>query len=233
MESGNYRKFITAVKDVTSGARIVFSKETMSCIAVDAAQVNLMRGSAMVKAFEGDETNLILDIGRLSSLPTEDVLFEYDTQLYARVGRARYNIPILVAEAIKEFKMPNLHHSLVFTINPKEFYDGVKAVSNVYGEKDSAEYVILTFENNEFVVTDKSEYECVVTYDSSDIDIMTPSSERLITKLSIDYVLKTMGRIKDADILTIHLGIDYPLQLDGAYDNTTITYLIAPRIDVI
>ena len=230
-----FSEFITALKDVSSGAKILFSNEGLSTTAVDAAQVAMVQvKTSPLGSFNGDPVELILDIPRLSLLTSgENIHLSYDGNvLRGNTGRTKYNIPILVDAAVKAMPMPNLHHALVVRVDPGEFYTGVKAISGVYSEKDSATYIKIFFKDNELILTDASGYECVVTFEESEIDILIDPGSEVTTKIAMEYMLKYANRIKNAEGLTLHMGIDYPLKLVGESPNVNVTYLIAPRVDV-
>lgn len=233
IEATTFKGFVSSLRDLSSGARISFTKTSISSTAVDSAQVAMIKIDAAVMNFKGDDTELLLDIPRLVTLAGGDIYLSYDDEhLYGHSGKAKYNVPILVDAAVKSMPMPNLHHPLSINISPDEFYSGVKAVSSVYSEKDSASYIIITFKNKELILTDATRCECVVTFEESDLDILTSPESDVTTKLSMDYILKYASRIKSAEGLTLHMGVDYPIKLVSESANVNVVYLIAPRIDV-
>ncbi|MFA6771284.1 MAG: hypothetical protein WCS74_01390 [Dehalococcoidales bacterium] len=229
------KEFITPLKDITNSVEIVFTEDLMSCDSIDLAQVSMLSVCSNIEDIEGDTpTSIKLDITRLSQIVgSGDVLLTYENgQLYAHSGRAKYNIPILVDAAVKSRPAPNLIHTLSMDIQAGIFYDGVKAVSNVYTDKDSAALLIIKYEDDEFILTDGSERECVVTYEDDDFIINHFTGESVSVKISMEYALKYASRLKIVDMLTISTRTEYPVKLIGETSNVSMSYIIAPRIDV-
>ncbi|MBO8179855.1 MAG: DNA polymerase sliding clamp [Archaeoglobus sp.] len=187
-----------------------------------------VRGSAF-ESFNGKLT-AGLDLDRLKNtiraFSSRDIIdLEIGDRITLSNGRISYTLPLLKPESIRrEPKVPNLELPAVVEIALEDFKKVVGLAEKI------SDAVVLQTDGEAFVMEAQGDMDSIrATFPSDKLVDYNGGEAR--SMFAVEYLKEFCKAAKPKDVLTIHLGNDYPARfvLDG--DDVRVEYILAPRIE--
>ncbi len=187
-----------------------------------------VRGSAF-ESFNGNVTvGLDLDRmkGALKGFSPKDVIdLEIGERITLSNGRISYTLPALKPESIRrEPKVPDLKLPARVDIVVEEFKKVVGLAEKI------SDAVVLQTDGEAFVMEARGDVDSIrATFPSDKLVDYDGGVAR--SRFGVEYLKEFCKAAKPKDVLTIHLGNNYPARftLDGS--GCRVEYILAPRIE--
>ena len=187
-----------------------------------------VRGSAF-ESFSGKVT-VGLDLDRLKNplrgFPSDDVLdLEIGEKITLSNGRTSYTLPALKPESIRrEPKVPDLKLPATVEILVEDFKKVVGLAEKI------SDAVVLQTDGEAFVMEARGDVDSIRATFPSD-KLVDYNGGVAKSRFGVEYLREFCKAARPKDVLTIHLGNDYPARfvLDG--DDVRVEYILAPRIE--
>ncbi len=232
------KHIIDATSTLVDEAKIQISKDGLSLRAVDpahVAMVDISIGAKAFESFEGGDLELGLDLDKLKDImklagANDLVKIQYNKdshRLVFTIGNLVRRMSLVDTAGMPDPKVPNLNL-------PNE-------VSLVVDELSRAIKGSETVSDHIAIVVDPEYFELVAEGDADSLnlrlgkeDLQTlEAGERTKSMYSLDYFSNMVKAVKPGDVVTLHLGSDYPVKMEFqmAEGNGHCVYLLAPRIE--
>uniref|UniRef100_A0A7J2TL41 DNA polymerase sliding clamp n=1 Tax=Archaeoglobus fulgidus TaxID=2234 RepID=A0A7J2TL41_ARCFL len=237
--SGEVLKTISrAIVALVSECRIHFLNKGLHSRAVDPSNVAMVIVDVPKEAMEsyrvdeekviGVDMNRIFEISKTISVKDlVEISVQDETNLRIKFGAVEYNLALIDPSAIrKEPKIPELNLPAKIVLDAKDFKKAISASEKV------SENVILRSDKNSFTIEAKGDVERI-TFTMTGSELIEFNGGEARSMFSLDY-LKEFCKIAGAgDLLTIHLGTNYPgrfsFELVGG--KIRVEYILAPRVE--
>ncbi|RLI79221.1 DNA polymerase sliding clamp [Archaeoglobales archaeon] len=237
--AGEVLKAVTkAMVALVSEARFHFLENGLHSRAVDPANVAMVIVDAPSDSFEvyrvdnsptiGVDINRIYDIsksiksGELVELKTVD-----ESTLKIKFGSVEYSVALIDPSAIrKEPKVPQLELPAKIVLNAGEFKKAIVAADKI------SDHVVFRTNEDGFYIEAEGDVDKITFY-MSDAELIEFNKQEARSMFSIEYLKEFTKIAGSGDLLTIYLGINYPvrLQFDVANGKVKVEYILAPRIE--
>jgi len=237
------RETIEAIAALVSECRLHIENDGFSMLAVDTANVAMVKAVLQKTAFqsyEAESCEIGVDITKLRNIlgtpgKTDQVKIELDEtrhKLELSFMGYKYSVALLDTNTIrKEPNEPNIELPAKIIVPGMELNNAIKASMLI---SDKIALGVDTQEKNGpffFMHADGDTDQINKTFGPTEVQFVNPVDSRSL--FSIDY-LKDMGKIfgKSASV-EVHLGTDHPVKFifDMSNGNAHFIYLLAPRIE--
>jgi len=237
--TGEVLKTITkAMVALVSEAKFHFTEDGFHSRAVDPANVAMVIVDVPSDSFEvykvdndttiGVDVNRIYDIsksiksGELVELKTID-----DSTLKIKFGSVEYSVALIDPSAIrKEPKVPQLDLPAKIVLSAGEFKKAITAADKI------SDHVVFKTDENGFYIEAEGDVDKITFY-MSEAELIEFNKQPARSMFSIEYLKEFVKVAGSGDLLTIYLGVDYPvrLQFEVAGGKVRVEYILAPRIE--
>ncbi|RLI75761.1 DNA polymerase sliding clamp [Archaeoglobales archaeon] len=238
--TGEVLKAITkAMVALVSEARFHFLENGLHSRAVDPANVAMVIVDVPTDSFEvykvdenstiGVDVNRIFDISKSirGNELVELKLDEDENNLKIKFGSVEYSVALIDPSAIrKEPKVPQLELPAKIVLNAGEFKKAITAADRI------SDHVVFRTDEDGFYIEAEGDVDKITFY-MSDAELIEFNKQQARSMFSIEYLKEFVKVAGSGDLLTIHLGINYPvrLQFDVANGKVKVEYILAPRIE--
>jgi proliferating cell nuclear antigen len=236
--SGDVLRSITkAMIALVSEARFHFQANGLHSRAVDPANVAMVIVNVPKESFDvykadeekivGVDVNRIHDIsksigsGELVELKLEDV------SLKVKFGSVEYSVALIDPSAIrKEPKIPQLELPAKVVLDAGEFRKAIVAADKI------SDHVMFRSNSTGFYIEAEGDLDRI-TFHMSEAELTEFNKVEARSMFSIEYLKEFIKSASPGDLLTIHLGNNYPVRLifEVANGKVRIEYILAPRIE--
>lgn len=233
---------IATISDLVSEARFQITKDGLTLVAMDPANVAMvvfkMFSSAFVEYELKKDISVALNLvhlknvfrrlgsGDLVTLRVNDEQSKLQVVIAGKSTRT-FSLPLLDIDE-REQRIPNLEFDLKITLPASDFTDAIDDTSIV---SDSLS-----------LACDKKMFRISASGDLTDADIEIPSGNGVTIELtgqeqhrsrySIEYLKKMVTAAKVAETVTIQFGKDYPLRMEFVEkDRVQLSFVLAPRVE--
>lgn len=227
-----------AIVALVSEARIHFQEKGMHSRAVDPANVAMVIVDIPKDSFEvykideektiGVDMDRIFDISKsISSKDLVELIVEDESALKVKFGSVEYKVSLIDPSAIrKEPRIPELELPAKIVIDAGEFKKAIAAAEKI------SDQVVFKSGKDGFRIEAKGDVDSIV-FQMTEAELIEFNGGEARSIFSIDY-LKEFCKIAGAgDLLTIHLGTNYPVRLvfELVSGKARVEYILAPRIE--
>ncbi|RLI85036.1 MAG: DNA polymerase sliding clamp [Archaeoglobales archaeon] len=231
----------TAVKSIVtlvSETRFHFKEKGLHSRAVDPANVAMViidipRDSFDVYTLDEEKT-IGVDVNRVNDIlrtvkknELVELKVEDGGMLKVKFGNVEYSVSLIDPSAIrKEPKIPELELPAKVVLDAGEFKKAIQAADKI------ADHVVFRSDENGFYVEARGDIDRIV-FHMGEMELIEFNREKARSMFSIEYLKEFIKIAGGGDILTIHLGEDYPVRLtfDVADGKLKVEYILAPRIE--
>ena len=237
--TGEVLKAVTkAMVALVSEARFHFLENGLHSRAVDPANVAMVIVDVPSDSFEvykidndstiGVDVNRIYDISKsIKSGELVELKLADDSTLKIKFGSVEYSVALIDPSAIrKEPKVPQLELPAKIVLNAGEFKKAITAADKI------SDHVVFRTDEDGFYIEAEGDVDKITFY-MSDAELIEFNKQQARSMFSIEYLKEFVKVAGSGDLLTIHLGINYPvrLQFDVANGKVKVEYILAPRIE--
>jgi proliferating cell nuclear antigen len=232
------KQIVYVISTLVDEAKFNVDADGISLKAVDPAHVAMVEmsiGKQAFEEFEGDETELGVDLEKLKEIlklahSGDLVRMEHNedkNQLIVKIGDVTRRMSLVDTAGMSDPKVPNIDLPTTIKMKAEELSYGIKASESV------SDHIAL--------VADEDYFEMSSEGDSDSVDFRLPK-EKLIALDSkgkvrslfpLDYFSNMANAIAGGSEVKINLGNNYPVKLefDIADGNGHVKYLLAPRVE--
>ncbi len=237
--TGEVLKTITrAVVALVSEARMHFLDKGLHSRAVDPANVAMVIVDVPKDSFEvykiDEEKTIGVDMDRVfdisKSISSKD-LVEFSVQdestLRIKFGSVEYKVSLIDPSAIrKEPKIPELELPAKIVLDAGEFKKAIAAADKI------SDHVVFRSDRDGFRIEAKGDVDSIM-FQMSETELIEFNGGEGRSMFSVDYLKEFCKVASSGDLLTIHLGTNYPVRLvfELVGGKVKVEYILAPRIE--
>jgi len=232
------RTFARAIVALVSEARVHFMDKGLHSRAVDPANVAMVIVDVPKDSFEAysvdEEKTIGVDVDRIfdisKSIKTKDLvelILENESVLKIKFGSVEYSVSLIDPSAIrKEPKIPELDLPAKIVMDAGEFKQAVSAADRI------SDHVTFRSDGEGFYIEAKGDVDQIV-FRMGEAELIEFNGAEAKSMFSVDYLKEFCKVAGSGDLLTIHLGTNYPVRLifDLAGGKVRVEYILAPRIE--
>ncbi len=232
------RTGVESIITLVPESRFRISENGLTSRAVDPANVAMVSLELKKDAFDSfsaTDSEAGVDVSKLYEIlkmakkgDTVELLMDEDQgKLEIRFSGLKYSYNLIDPSAIrKEPKVPNLDLPARITMKSEDFKKAIMA-----GEKISDHVVLRTDEDNFYIEAEGDTDNIVFSLSRAELIDFTSTTAR--SMFSIDYLKEFVKPISRSEVVTIHLGTDYPAKFEFEISGGKgrVEYLLAPRIE--
>lgn len=223
------------ISELVTEVKIKVSKEGMSIIAIDPANVAMIVFKLPATAFsvlEVEAEDIGVDLASLKAvlkrcavgsslvMKTEENILKLE--ISDRTKR-EFTLSLIDLDR-KEKPIPSLEFAAKVEINANELLDAIEDCAIV------ADACSFESELDRFSVYAKGSLNSAkLTYSSDEAYIESPSKQK--SKYSLEYLQKMMRASKLTEKAVINFSSDYPLKLDFNTPIIQLSFILAPRVE--
>ena len=237
--NGEIIKTVTkAVVALVSEARLHFLDKGLHTRAVDPANVAMVIVDVPKDSCEmytvDEEKTVGVDFDRIhdisKSIKKKDLVeltLEDESFLKIKFGSVEYTVNLIDPSAIrKEPKIPELELPAKIVLDAGEFKKAVQAADKI------SDHVVFRSDSSGFYIEAKGDVDRI-TFHMSEAELIEFNGAEARSMFSVDYLKEFCKIAGSGDLLTIHLGVNYPvrLQFELAGGKVRVEYILAPRIE--
>jgi proliferating cell nuclear antigen len=237
-----FKDSISIISDLVSEARFSITKDGITLIAMDPANVAMVIFKMLPSLFTeyklDDSVEIALNLNNLKQIlkrVSGGEILEMELLENAKLqltisGRSvrKFSLPIIALDE-KEQKTPNLSFTTTIQMPVDMFSEAVEDAAIV------ADSVLVLADQQKFGVSangDLNNAQIEIPATEEAIDIATESADTIKSRYSIEYLKKMVGGAKLSDQVKIQFSKDYPLRLEYvATDKVQLAFVLAPRVE--
>ncbi len=236
---GDILKSITrAMVALVSEARFHFMDDRIHSRAVDPANVAMVIFDVTKENLEaytldeektvGVDVNRIYDIAKsIKKNELVELKVEDEATLKVKFGSVEYSVSLIDPSAIrKEPKIPNLELPAKIVLDAGEFKKAIAAADRI------SDHVVFRSDSTGFYIEAEGDVDRIV-FHMSETELIEFNRAEARSMFSIEYLKEFMKVAGTGDLLTVHLGTNYPVRLvfDTSGGKARVEYILAPRIE--
>ncbi|MFA5856204.1 MAG: proliferating cell nuclear antigen (pcna) [Candidatus Pacearchaeota archaeon] len=230
-----FSEIVGIISELVLEVRLKVSKEGLSLIAIDPANVAMISFKLPNTAFSEIDVDRqeVLGISLeslkavLRRIKSGSVLVitreenELKLQIKDKVNR-EFNLALIDVEG-EEKEVPNLQFTSKIEMSAVDFSEAIEDCTVV---ADSCSFVT---ESNKFIIQGKGSLNSFKSEFSSDeLNIIAEDNH---SKYSLEYLQKMTKATKITDKVKINFATDYPLRLDFVTPFIELSFILAPRVE--
>ncbi|MBX8632414.1 MAG: proliferating cell nuclear antigen (pcna) [Thermoplasmata archaeon] len=232
------KQIVDVVSTLVDEAKFNIDSEGISLKAVDPAHVAMVELSLRKEAFEefeGDETELGIDLEKLREIlklaHTGDIVRlehnEDKNQLIVKIGNVTRRMSLVDTAGISDPKVPNIDLPTTMRLKAEELNYGIRASESV------SDHIALVADQDYFEMSSEGDSDSVDFRLPKDKLISLESKGKVRSLFPLDYFSNMSKAIASGNEVSINLGNNYPVKLefDIADGNGHVKYLLAPRVE--
>ncbi|MGE4274854.1 MAG: proliferating cell nuclear antigen (pcna) [Candidatus Methanomethylophilaceae archaeon] len=229
---------VNIISTLVDEAKLNIGPEGISLKAVDPAHVAMVELDVKKGTFESflaDETQIGLDLDKVKEVlrltaAGDIVEMEQDEErgrLIMKVGNITRRMSMVDTSSMSDPKVPQLSLPVSVDVSISEIQKGIKAAESV------SDHIALTADADGFELSCEGDTDSVnLRLDRAKLVGLTVT-EKARSLFPLDYFSNLVKAIPSDTVVKINLGNDYPVKIhfDLAEGNTSVGYLLAPRIE--
>ena len=227
-----------AIVALVSEARIHFLEKGLHSRAVDPANVAMVIVDIPRDSFEvynvDEEKTIGVDMDRIfdisKSISTKDLvelIVEDESTLKVKFGSVEYKVALIDPSAIrKEPRIPELELPAKIVMDAGEFKKAIAAADKI------SDQVVFKSDREGFRIEAKGDVDSIV-FQMTETELIEFNGGEARSMFSVDYLKEFCKVAGSGDLLTIHLGTNYPVRLVFKLvgGRARVEYILAPRIE--
>lgn len=232
------KQVIGVVSTLVDEAKFSVDKDGIRIKAVDPAHVAMVDLNLSKDAFEeyrADECELGIDIDKLKEvlkLARGDEIItikhnEEKNNLIINIENITRRMSLIDTAGMSDPKVPSLNLPVKVVMRANELDQGIKASESV------SDHIALIVNPDGFELRSEGDTDSVDLKLSKELLKELDCKDEVKSLFSLDYFSNMIKSVSGAELVTMHLGSDYPVKLefDIAEGNGHVVYLLAPRIE--
>lgn len=238
IRSDALKGIVNIISTLVDEAKLNVSPDGIGLKAVDPAHVAMVELDVRKAAFESylaDDTQIGIDLDKIKEVlrltASGDIIdMEQDEErgrLVVRVGNITRRMNMVDTSSMSDPKVPQLSLPVSVEVSVSEIQKGIRAAESV------SDHIALTADADGFELSCEGDTDSVnLRLDKAKLVGLTVS-EKARSLFPLDYFSNLVKAIPSDTVVRIDLGNDYPVKIhfDLAEGNTSVGYLLAPRIE--
>ena len=238
IRSDALKGIVNIISTLVDEAKLNVSPDGIGLKAVDPAHVAMVELDVRKAAFESylaDDTQIGIDLDKIKEVlrltASGDIIdMEQDEErgrLVVRVGNITRRMNMVDTSSMSDPKVPQLSLPVSVEVSVSEIQKGIRAAESV------SDHIALTADAEGFELSCEGDTDSVnLRLDKAKLVGLTVS-EKARSLFPLDYFSNLVKAIPSDTVVRIDLGNDYPVKIhfDLAEGNTSVGYLLAPRIE--
>ena len=238
IRSDALKGIVNIISTLVDEAKLNVSPDGIGLKAVDPAHVAMVELDVRKAAFESylaDDTQIGIDLDKIKEVlrltASGDIIdMEQDEErgrLVVRVGNITRRMNMVDTSSMSDPKVPQLSLPVSVVDPVYEIQKGIRAAESV------SDHIALTADAEGFELSCEGDTDSVnLRLDKAKLVGLTVS-EKARSLFPLDYFSNLVKAIPSDTVVRIDLGNDYPVKIhfDLAEGNTSVGYLLAPRIE--
>jgi len=229
-----FSEVVGIISDLVLEVRMKVSREGMSIMAIDPANVAMILFKLPATAFselEIENTEILgvnleslkavlrrVKAGSVLIITTQEN--EMKLQIQDKIKR-EFNLALIDIES-EEKEPPNLDFISKIEMDCVDFSEAIEDCSVV---ADSCSFIS---ESDKFIIKAKGSLN---SFKSEFTDEVNIQAEQAVSKYSLEYLQKMIKASKLTDKVKINFGADYPLKLEFNTPFIELSFVLAPRVE--
>jgi len=229
-----FAKSIDLISELVMEVRIKVNEFGLSIVAIDpanVAMVSLKIPKSAFSEFEVDEEELGVNLenfkkvlkrcGKTGALILERNENNLEIKIEDKIKR-NFKLNLIEIEAEDKEFPTHLEFSSKVEIDSQDLIDSIEDSSIV---SDACSFII---ENNNFIIEAKETNAARSEFSG---DLVKIEAENCHSRYSIDYLQKFMKAGKQFPRTILNFANDHPLRIDFKSEHSSLSFLLAPRIE--
>jgi proliferating cell nuclear antigen len=237
IEAKHLKEVVSLLMTLVSEAKIEVREDGWSIKAVDPAHIAMIVLDISSDAFldyqvekaedVGVDLEKIKDILKLASATDVIAISKDGPVLKFRIGNVERSMTLIDPSAMTVPKVPSISLPARVTVSAKDFENGIRAA------EDLSDHIVLEMSPDGFAMSTKGNGETARLFISREELKDLECDEPVRSIYPVEYLYKLVKAMRSAENIVVHLGTDYPLQLefpvvDGRGKGI---FLLAPRVE--
>lgn len=239
-ESKYLKDSIGVISELVSEARFNISKDGITLIAMDPANVAMVVFKLLPSLFTEykvtDNVEIALNLNNLKQIlrrvgqsDTLTLEMQDSSKLKVIIGGKsirKFALPIIALDE-REQRTPNLSFATTITMPVEMLTDAVEDASVV------ADSLLINCDGKKITVSAAGDLNNVeIEIPSTDEAVEIISDDIVKSRYSVEYLKKMCASSKLSDTVKLQFGKDYPLKLEYAtIDKVSLAFILAPRVE--
>ncbi len=237
-----FKDSISIISELVSEARFSITKDGITLIAMDPANVAMVVFKLLPSLFEEykleESVEIALNLGNLKQIlrrvnTTDIVTLEMNDSAKLKLtvsGKStrRFSLPIIALNE-REQKTPNLTFATTITMPVDTLGEAVEDAAIV------ADSLLMSANSQKFIISasgDLNNAEIEIPSSDDGLQIVTESEDLIKSRYSIEYLKKMISGAKLSDTVKLQFSKNYPLKLEYvATDKVQLSFVLAPRVE--
>ena len=229
-----FSEIISIISDMVLEVRLKVSKEGMSILAIDPANVAMVSFKLPASAFSEfqiensevlgvslDNLKSVLRRCKINSILTlQKQENELKIEIVDKIKR-EFNLALIDIET-EEKQIPSLDFASRIEMSSSDFAEAIEDCSVV---SDSCSFVS---EPNKFMIQGKGSLNSFKSEFTDEINIQAQEAS---SKYSLEYLQKIIKATKITEKVIINFSNDYPLKLEFNTPLIELSFILAPRVE--
>ncbi len=230
-------KIVKGINILVSEARWHFNEDGLYAIAVDPANVTMVRAEIPESMFDfyktedeeeviGVDLNRLHEIFKMKSMKKAQIeLKTKEEKMILSNGKVKYSLAVIDPSAIrKKPKTPQLDLPAKIVLDAGEFKKIIELAEKI------SDYIILK-SNESFVIEAEGDVD-EIKAEFFEQDLVEFNKAEARSLFSIEYLKEFCKIAGSGDLLTIRLGKDCPGRFTFEFNgNARVEYILAPRLE--
>lgn len=238
IRSDTLKGIVNVLSTLVDEAKFTIDAEGISLKAVDPAHVAMIEleiGNGSFESYVAEQTEIGVDLDKVKEVlklaSSGDIItMEQDEahgRLIFKVGNITRRMNLVDTSSMSDPKVPQLSLSASIEVEVAELQKGLKAAESI------SDHIALTADEESFELSSEGDTDMAnLRLEKAKLVSITAPS-KVCSLFPLDYFSNLVKAVPSDTVIRIELDNDYPVKLifDLAGGNSTVRYLLAPRIE--
>lgn len=238
IRSDTLKGIVNVLSTLVDEAKFTIEPEGISLKAVDPAHVAMIEldiGKGAFESYSAESTEIGVDLDKVKEVlklaSSGDIItMEQDPdhgRLIFKVGNITRRMNLVDTSSMSDPKVPQLTLQAHIDVEVSELQKGLKAAETI------SDHIALIADPESFELSSEGDTDMAsLKLDKSKL-VGIEASSKVCSLFPLDYFSNLVKAVPSDTVIRIELDNDYPVKLifDLASGNSTVRYLLAPRIE--
>ena len=238
IKSDTLKGIVNVISTLVDEVKLSIDTDGVSMKAVDPAHVAMIEmdiGKGAFESYSAEHAEIGVDLDKVKAVlklatSGDMVSLEHDEdhgRLIMKVGNITRRMNLVDTSGLSDPKVPQLSLSACIEVVVSELQKGIKAAESI------SDHIALKANSESFELLSEGDTDAAsLKLEKANLVSITSSSD-VCSLFPLDYFSNLVKAIPSDTVVKIDLDNDYPVKLvfDLANGNSTVRYLLAPRIE--
>lgn len=238
IKADTLKGIVNVISTLVDEVKFTVDADGISLKAVDPAHVAMIEvdiGKGAFESYAAEQTEIGVDLDKVKEVlklagPGDVISMEQDEdhgRLIFKVGNITRRMNLVDTSSMSDPKVPQLSLQAKISVVISELQKGIKAAETI------SDHIALKADEESFELSSEGDTDAAsLKLDKSKL-LSIEAKEKVCSLFPLDYFANLVKAVPSDTNLKIELDNDYPVKLifDLAGGNSTVHYLLAPRIE--